>query len=79
MRGFHNEGSDGHYNPAFGEFRDENIVDRKTGKAATYSSPKEKEKALEAHGLFQKEPKRKRRTERPMFFTSGTNKRSQLG
>lgn len=80
MRGYRDD-SDGVWRPGHGEFLDENLCD-KAGNPQTYSSLSEKRKLLEKHGKFEKGPKPKnlkKRSERPMMFTGGGSKRSQLG
>lgn len=81
FRGFRGDGTDNAFKPGEGSYRDENLTD-KAGNAQTYSSLSERRRLLEKHGLYEKGPiekNRRRRSQRPMYFTAKGSKRSQLG
>jgi hypothetical protein len=84
MRGYRNDtnsgrmGEQGHYNPS-DKFVDENLTDAR-GNPLSYSTLAEKKRLLKENGLYERtDPKPKRRSQRPMFFTGGSNRRDQLG
>src|SRR5512139_4165204 len=78
-RGDHDKRSGaGHWSPASGEFIDENLCDKKTGKPLAYKSLREKDRLLEQQGLYArgeaKDRFQQRQSKRPMIF-SGVGKK----
>ena len=77
----------GYYNPSHGEFIDENLCDKNTGKPLAYKSLREKEKLLHEQGLYAKEDVRSEKKDRfktkqskkPMIFTGHGKKGIQYG